>query len=128
MACVDNYSLHCKMYFKSFAHLYKHTQDLETASSSHVFLASPKFCGLGHCIFGQLMVNGIFIKKKRSQTHPPIDFFASIKTHPEVIVPSAMWEKEKVGVIQWHQALQTAVKSILACFSASCYREIKCMA
>lgn len=67
------------MYSKSFAHLYKHTQDLETASFSHVFLPSPKFCGLGHCIFGQLMVNGFFIKK-RSQTHPPIDFLVSKTT------------------------------------------------
>lgn len=35
------------MYSKSFAHLYKHTQDLETASFSHVLLHLPNFEGYG---------------------------------------------------------------------------------
>lgn len=46
-------------------------------------------------------------------------FLASIKNYPEVIVPGAMWEKEKVGVVQWHQGSHAAVRSILACFSVS---------
>lgn len=45
-----------------------------------------------------------------------MDFLASIKNHPEVIVPAAMREKEKVGVGQWHQASRTAVRSSLASF------------
>lgn len=113
------------MYSKSFAHLYKHTQDLETASFS-CFPSISQILWARALYFWTVDGKWIFHKKKRSQRHPPIDFLARIKNYPEVIVPGAMWEK--VGVIQWHQASHAAVKSILACFSAGCYREIKCMA